>query len=169
MMKCQDISAVNLTKIRKDGKLLRPQSYMLTNNATDHSLCCPTEDDLDPWLPTECPAKTQADLSLRWTHMQYCRKCCLPAHKVLKYKRELWTDYALGRLLRVLDAGICYKPISGSIVYNRFKGSPWGCCPRDYHWPMKSNRAFVRNPDNGYLQPRYSCHCHVWTGSALFA
>ena len=24
-------------------------------------------------------------------------------------------------------------------------------CPRDQHWPMKSNRAFVRNPSNCYL------------------
>ena len=40
------------------------------------SLCCPPDDALDPWLPTECPAKTQIErrrrlirINLRWTHM----------------------------------------------------------------------------------------------------
>ena len=48
-------------------------------------------------------------------------------------------------------------------------------CPRDYHLPMKSNRAFVRNLGDGD-GPRYSCHCDVrvpwrsvicktWTGT----
>ena len=31
-----------------------------------------------------------------------------------------------------------------------------GCYPRDYHWPMKSNRAFVQNLGNGYF-----CRCDV--------
>ena len=35
------------------------------------------------------------------------------------------------------------------------------CCPRDYHLPMKSNRAFVRNSGKGHIYPRYSCHCDV--------
>ena len=29
----------------------------------------------------------------------------------------------------------------GSIVYIHTSKFPSGCCPRDYHWPMKSNRA----------------------------
>ena len=28
---------------------------------------------------------------------------------------------------------------------------PYCCCPRDYHWPMKSNHAFVWNPGKGYF------------------
>ena len=33
--------------------------------------------------------------------------------------------------------------IFGSIVYNRSLVFPHGCCPGDYHWPMKSNRALL--------------------------
>ena len=28
---------------------------------------------------------------------------------------------------------------------------PFGSCPPDYYSPMKSNRAFIQNPGNGYL------------------
>ena len=31
----------------------------------------------------------------------------------------------------------------GLIIYNRAKAYPYGRCPRDYHWPMKSNQMFM--------------------------
>ena len=31
----------------------------------------------------------------------------------------------------------------------------------DKHWPMRSNRVFIRNPGNGYFLLRYSCRCVV--------
>ena len=51
---------------------------------------------LDPWLPIECPAKTdadvQADLSLRRAHKQCCRKYCAPAQfvSVSQAKQEMF-------------------------------------------------------------------------------
>ena len=47
-------------------------------------LILPHKDALDPWLPTECPAKTNQTawihrlICLRWAHMQSCRVCCAP-------------------------------------------------------------------------------------------
>ena len=35
----------------------KTQMYLATAQS-DHSLRCPPEDALDPWLPTECYAKT---------------------------------------------------------------------------------------------------------------
>ena len=30
---------------------------------------------------------------------------------------------------------------------------PWGCCPCNYHWPIKANCIFVWNKDNGFSWP----------------
>ena len=46
---------------------------------SDQSIRCPHEDALDSWLSTKCPAHAQANLSLRWVHVQYCRKVCVLA------------------------------------------------------------------------------------------
>ena len=59
---------------------------------SDQSLRCPPEDALGPWLPqsvlrrllSDC-AEAQADLSIRFAHMQFCRKCCVPAHFTFRY------------------------------------------------------------------------------------
>ena len=51
----------------------------------DQRLRCPPEDVLDPLLPTERPAKTdaQADLNLHLSIIQYYRKCCPPAQNFM--------------------------------------------------------------------------------------
>ena len=54
-----------------------------------------------------------------------------------------------------------FIPIYGSSENLHTSNFPHGCCPRDYHKSMKSNRSFVRNPGNCYLWPRYSCRCDV--------
>ena len=57
----------------------------------DQSLRFPPEDALNPWLPTECPSKTDQAaqmhrliLSLRWAHMQSGGKSYVPAQMVIK-------------------------------------------------------------------------------------
>ena len=76
---------------------------------SDQSLGCTSEDALDSWLPQKKPCKdlsdcadAQAGLSLRWTHMQSCRKCF--AQTVFSFKlyygragHRLYGDWTLDR------------------------------------------------------------------------
>ena len=59
----------------------KKNSSACSSTQADQYLRCPPEDTLDTWLPTvpcedwsDC-VDAQADLSLPWAHMIYCRKC----------------------------------------------------------------------------------------------
>ena len=68
-----------------------------TKTHADQSLDCPPEDIMDPWLPTECPAKTLITarmrrlICLRCAHMQLCKKHCALAQTVSSTIRAITT------------------------------------------------------------------------------
>ena len=67
---------------KKKKKKKKKKRSACTSAQAHQCLCCTLKDTRDHWLTTECPTKilnrlcvdAQADLNLRWAHLQSCRK-----------------------------------------------------------------------------------------------
>ena len=94
------------------------------------SLCYLPEDTLDPWLPTECPVKTDVDaqastdLCRHWVLMQLCWKCSALVHSTTPFPTLSLAKGEGGYGLR-LSVRLCVHPsltFFWSITPTLFKG-----------------------------------------------